>query len=131
MNDSNVSCANFTLEVSYLVHNWRQRLDCRCTNFSTTGALFGVEQILQLPTSKYPTIETFFVIVLSLDMTLFFARMISIFLLHQCELILFFFWLMESESSRVIICRNGAVALRRWKYKKSVKSSRILFMHFQ
>ena len=51
---------------------------------------FGVEQILQLPTSKYPKVKTIFVIGLSLDMTLFFAHVISIFLLHQCELILFF-----------------------------------------
>ena len=48
---------------------------------------FGVEQ---MPASKYPKIKTFFVIGLSLDMTLFFARMMSIFLLHQCELILYF-----------------------------------------
>ena len=38
-------CANFTLEVSYLVHNWRQRLNCRCMNYSTTVAILSTDSL--------------------------------------------------------------------------------------
>ena len=57
---------------------------------------FGVEQILQQPTSKYPQIENIFHHWVILGHHITFCSYDVNFLLHQCEPVLF--WLMKSSN---------------------------------